>query len=188
MSKLIRGVTTGLLVLLAASMAVLAVALAYPVVYTHRIYPGVTCSVTTGVPAPPAAQAALGGLTVREAASLLRNSLPDPAGQCIQLYAANHSSQLCWADVGRGHDYLGTATTAFRAGRDGPWLEQVLSPWRIRRSGVVVEAEVLPADPSLVQHQLEELAAIVHTPATDAQLNITAGGVTAVPGQPGEAL
>ncbi|MGD8968493.1 MAG: peptidoglycan binding domain-containing protein, partial [Anaerolineae bacterium] len=169
-SKLIRGITTGLLALLAVCMAVMVVVLAYPVLYSNRIYPGVSVG-----------DIALGGLTIEEATSLLLDKLPDPETHAIELQAGERSWQLSWAETGRGYDYAGTATAAYRVGRDGAWKEQVLSPWRIRRQGQSVAPRIAPANPAQVRARLEELASLVHTPPTDAQLGISAEGMTSIP-------
>jgi hypothetical protein len=158
-------------------MAVMVVVLAYPVLYSNRIYPGVSVG-----------DIALGGLTIEEATSLLLDKLPDPETHAIELQAGERSWQLSWAETGRGYDYAGTATAAYRVGRDGAWKEQVLSPWRIRRQGQSVAPRIAPANPAQVRARLEELASLVHTPPTDAQLGISAEGMTSIPGQSGRAL
>jgi hypothetical protein len=158
-------------------MAVLVVVLAYPVLYSNRIYPGVS-----------AGDVAVGGLTVEEATSLLTDKLPDPGGKAIELQAGEQSWKLSWAETGRRYDYAGTARAAYQVGRDGLWTEHVLLPWRIRREGRSMAPQVVPADAARVRARLEELAAVVQAPPTDAQVRISAEGVTAVPGQPGTAL
>jgi hypothetical protein len=176
-SKLILRVTTGLLALLAVCMAVIAVVLAYPVLYSNRIYPGVSVG-----------DVALGGLIVEEATSLLMDRLPDPETRTIELQAGERSWQLSWAEMGRGYDYAATAMAAYRVGRDGAWKEQVLSPWRLRRQGHSVAPHVAPVNAAQVRAKLEELASLVDAAPTDAQLHISAEGVTSAPGQPGLAL
>ena len=177
MSKLVRKLTTGLLAVLVVCMAIMAVVLAYPVLYSNRIYPGVSVG-----------DVAVGGLTTEEATSLLVDRLPDPETGELELQTGERSWQLSWADVGRGYDYVGTAMTAYHVGRDGIWREHVLSPWRIRRQGWSVSPHSVPADAIQVRARLEELASIVYAPPRDAQLLISAEGVTSVPGQPGRDL
>jgi hypothetical protein len=177
MPRLIQQVTTGLLALVALCMVVLIIVLAYPVVYGNRIYPGVSVD---DVP--------LGGLTVEEATSLLSDRLPDPEIQGVELRAGDHSWRLSWAEMGQGYAIVGTATAAYRVGRDGPWIEQVLSPWRIRRTGRSMEPHAVPASEAKVQARLEEVASLIYAPPIDAQLHISAEGVTSAPSQPGRAL
>ncbi|MGD2178890.1 MAG: peptidoglycan binding domain-containing protein, partial [Anaerolineae bacterium] len=174
---LIRKVTTGLLALLSACIALMVVVLAYPVVYSKRIYPGVSVG-----------DVALGGLTVEEATPLLIDRLPDPNTRAIELQAGERSWQLSWAETGRGYNYAATATAAYRVGRDGPRGEQALSPWRIRLQGRSIDPHVVPASAAQVRARLEELASLIHAPPTGAQLRISAEGVTSIPGEPGRAL
>jgi len=173
-SKWFRFITVGL----AALCAVLVVgAIAYPIACGGRIYPGVSVQ---GVD--------LGRLTVEEATVILVERLPDPAVQGISLRAGERSWRLSWADAGRTYDYAATAAAAYQVGRGGRWRERVLSAWRIRLDGHSIQPLITPSDPARVRIALQEAAALVSVPPTDAQLQITPAGAVPILGRPGRAL
>jgi hypothetical protein len=176
-SKPLRTAITGLLAVAALCLATAAVVLAYPIAYSSRIYPGVSVG-----------SVGIGGLTVEEAAARLTDGLPDREEQVIRLRADGGSWQIDWAETGWGYDALGTARAAFQVGRDGPWLEQVASPWRIRLRGRSIGPHIVPADPAKVRARLEAVSSEVEMEPSDARLLISAEGVMSVPGSPGKAL
>ena len=177
MPKWLRLVAGGLAILLATCASAGAAALAYPLAYRERIYPGVSIH---GVD--------VGELTVEEATALLMERLPNPAAQEIGLHAGEHFWQLSWSDVGQGVDYDGTATAAYEVARNEPWPEQALMVWQIRSQGVTLEPLGIPADPNQVLAILEQAAYLVSAEPVEAQLEISPEGLAPVAGQPGQAL
>ena len=174
MSKWLRFITVGLAALCAVLVAG---AIAYPIACGGRIYPGVSVQ---GVD--------VGGLTVDEATATLVERLPDPAVQGISLRAGEHSRRLSWADAGRTYDYAATAAAAYQVGRGGRWHERILSAWRVRLGGHSIQPLITPSDSTRVRTALQEVAALVSAPPTDAQLQITPAGVVPILGQPGKVL
>ena len=177
MSKRLRTVPAGLMVLVALCSAVGLTLFIYPTIYSGRIYPGVSVGDT-----------ALDGLTVEEAASLLTRTLPDPETQVVTLQRDGQSWEISWADAGRTYRYDSMAQAAYQVGRQGPWHVQVLSPWRVRFEGRSIEVHGEPGDPSRVRAQVEAFAHQLHVPPTDATLSIRPHGVTCVPSAAGQAV
>ncbi|MBS3784226.1 MAG: hypothetical protein KGY78_07270, partial [Anaerolineae bacterium] len=110
MSKRLRTVPAGLMVLVALCSAVGLTLFIYPTIYSGRIYPGVSVGDT-----------ALDGLTVEEAASLLTRTLPDPETQVVTLQGDGQSWEISWADAGRTYRYESMAQAAYQVARQGPW-------------------------------------------------------------------
>jgi hypothetical protein len=67
-------------------------------------------------------------------------------------------------------------------------MEQVLAPWRVRRQERSIDPHIVPADRAEVESRLEELAPLIYVTPADARLQISAEGVTPLPGSPGTAL
>ena len=177
MTKTQRVITAALGALLGICVALGLVMLGYPAVYAHQIYPGVFVN-----------DVDVGGLTVKEAASLLNGRLPNPASQTIQMRTADHSWSISWADVGRAYDGTGTAVAAYEVARDGTWYERLVAPWRVRFEGRSVAPFINPADADQVKLTLEDLAPQVYVPPADAGLHIGSGGIESIPAQTGRAL
>jgi hypothetical protein len=163
--------------LLGICVALGLVMLGYLAVYAHRIYPGVFVN---GVD--------LGGLTVKDAASLLKSRMPNPASQTIDLRAVDDSWSISWADVGRAYDGTGTAVAAYEVARGGTWYERLAAPWCVRFEGRSVAPLVDPAEAGQVKGILEDLAPQVYVPPADARLRIRGGGIDSVPARAGRAL
>jgi len=172
-----RLLTWGLGALSAVCVVVVGGALAYPLLYSDRIYPGVSVH---GVD--------VGGLTVAEATAALIEGAPDPAARVLMLRVGEQTWQLSWADVGQGYDHAGAAARAYQVARQGAWHERVTMAWRVRWQGRQVELPVIPADPARVVAVLDGVAADVSVLPVDARLQIGPDGVVSFPAQPGRAL
>jgi hypothetical protein len=177
MTKIHKTITAALAAVLGICVALGLVALGYPAVCSHQIYPGVSVD-----------GADLGGLTVEEAAALLKRHRPVPTNEAIELRAAEHSWFVSWADVGRAYEWTDTAVAAYDVARGGTWYERLADPWRVRLEGRSVTPRIDPAEVSQVRAMLEDVAPQVYVPPADAGLRIGSGGVEAVPAQTGRAL
>lgn len=170
-------VIVGLVALFAVCVLASVGILAYPVAYDGCIYPGVSVR-----------DVDVGGLTVKQATTVLIEGLPDPTAQMIRLRVGERLWQLSWAGAGKGYDYAGTAAAAYQVARQGPWYEQISLAWRVRWRGHGIEPLAVQADPAQIETALEEVAAIVFVAPAEAQLQIGLNGVVSLPGQPGRTL
>lgn len=177
MSKNVRTLMVGMGALLTVCLVLGPAILAYPALYHDRIYPDVSAQ---GVE--------LGGLSVQEATSRLRDRHSSSSPHGLTLAEGERSWHLDGADLGRRYDWARTAEQAYQAGRRGPWLERALAAWDIRLHGVQVEPRLDPPDPTQVEDHLSSIAREIHVPPTEASVSIDAAGVACARGESGKAL
>jgi lipoprotein-anchoring transpeptidase ErfK/SrfK len=170
----------GLLALIGLCVGVAGLALAgraYGRHYAGRIYPGVSVH---GV--------GLGGLTVDEAATTLRSSLPDPRLLPLTLRDGDRTWRHSWADLAIHFDPLSTARLAYQVGREGTLRQQ----WEVQLRSLLIgwpfsPVVVLP-DPVQAAEALQALAPESAILPINASLIIQPDGVTPVPPVPGRRL
>ncbi len=177
--------TAGLLLLAAVSLLAW-----YQWQYNDKIYPGVSVA---GVP--------LGGLTVTEAESAIKDALTPYPGPDVTLRFGDRRWVLSASDLGVAVDASATASQAFAVGRHGlagsgtasvadmlGGLEQdMFDQWEAMRDGV----SVLPAltrDEDLQAQVVARIGEEVNVLPVEGKLSIDGLQVTGTPGRMGRAM
>ncbi len=159
-----------------ATVGVLSVAalLFYQSAFVGKIYPGVK---VLGVD--------VGGLTLTEAESLLRQEFANYKGHSVVISYGNRRWELSSGEVGAVVDYRATALTAYLTGRQGSLWQQV----RQQAVALVRGVELLPVvrfDWGKAYAFLSRIAREVNRPVQDGGLSITPDlSVVEVPPQDG---
>lgn len=185
--RLLRTLTWVLVVLVGITLIVGALALSDQ--YRDRIYPGVTIDDLTGV-GLIAGPLDVGGLPRRAARDRLASRLASPDSLGVTLQVGEVSWKITWAMVGQSYDVEDAVARAFTAGRER--LRDREQPWWLGFTKVLIPRSMtisistIPADPALVREHVEEIAEIVKTEPSDADLVVSDGQVSVVPAQNGQ--
>lgn len=177
--------TAGLLLLAAVSLLAW-----YQWQYNDKIYPGVSVG---GVP--------LGGLTVDEAESAIRDALTPYPGPDITLRFGDQQWVLSASDLGVSVDASATASQTFAIGRHGlassgtaTVLEMfdglqrdMADQWEAVRGGVVIQP-VLARDEDLQAQVVARIAEEVNVAPVEGKLSIDGLQVTGTSGRLGRAM
>ncbi len=185
--RLLRTLTWVLVVLVGITLIVGALALSDQ--YRDRIYPGVTIDDLTGV-GLITGPLDVGGLPWRAARDRLASRLASPDSLGVTLQVGEESWKITWAMVGQSYDVEDAVARAFTAGRER--LRDREQPWWLGFTKVLIPRSMtisistIPADPALVREHVEEIAEIVKTEPSDADLVVSDGQVSVVPAQNGQ--
>lgn len=180
-----RGVSSWALFVIALAIVALSLsvsgaavaAMGYGRQFSGRIYPDTS---VWGI--------ALGGLTVDEAAAVLRAELPDAGTLPLVLRSGDRAWPLTWAHLGLHFDPLATARLAYQVGRDGSPREQYAAQLRARLGGWQLAPVVVLPNSQQAQDALQSMAPELAVPAVNAGLLIQPEGITPVPAQAGREL
>jgi len=113
----------------------------------------------------------LGGLTIPEAETLLRNEFINYKGCSIVISYGNRHWELSSGEVGATVDYRATAFMAYSIGRQGSWWKQLLCQGTALVRGVNL-LPVVTFDRGRALSLLSRIAREVNTPAQDGGLSI----------------
>lgn len=165
-----------------AIAAVIAAPLAYQLRYADRVYEGVYVS-----------DVALGGLTLDEATTAIRNGLRSPLGSpTVTLRDGARSWSIAPADVSLSADARTLAAAAYAVGRrgatSGSWLTglraDLTEQWQAWRVGVTIPA-TLQLDENRLALVLKQIAREVDQPPVEAALSLSGASVSGTPGAAG---
>ncbi len=163
--------TGGILTLLIFAM------LAYQVLYLDRIYPGV---LVDGQP--------VGGQTPTQVTALLSRRLTPDLTRSITVQAGDNSWTFTGQELGLRIDYAATANQAFRVGRQGNLLVDILTHLRLIAAPYNIEP-VIGYDSGPLNRALQQLADEYDIPPQNAQLLIQPEAtVEVIPAQRGRRL
>jgi lipoprotein-anchoring transpeptidase ErfK/SrfK len=126
----------------------------------------------------------LGGLTPDEASERLGMVFPSRNAGDLILTDGDQIWRVPWSEAGMRLDADATAEQAFAAGRGQGW-RTLLSMWLGERRDV---PPVFTIDAEATRRALEQLAADMHEPPTDATLGLEGDQVVTTPGRPGREL
>jgi vancomycin resistance protein YoaR len=155
--------------------------------YHDRVYEGVY---TEGIP--------LGGLTVDEAAAVIRDALTPYPGASVTLRYGADSWELAPADLGVDVNAAATAAAAFAVGRNEPVLTyessvldllvglfyDLMDQWYALNTGVAIEP-VLRVEEGRLTATMRAIAADVDLTPQEGQISIDGLVATGTPGKPG---
>jgi vancomycin resistance protein YoaR len=164
----------GCLVLVLAILLVASVA-AFEALHAHRVYPGVSVWRTE-----------VGGMLPERAAARLENDsrLDEPL---ITLSGPDRSWHVRPSDLGLQLESAPTLARAYRAGREGSWLDSLVSQLELLAFGADV-APVITYDESEARRYLEALSEQVDVAPIDAELTLDGTVPLVEPAQPGRRL
>ena len=163
--------------------ALIAVPVIYQSRYTDRIYEGVTV-----------ARIPVGGLTVDEAATVIREGLPTyHRGAPVTLRYEARSWTLSPFELGVPGDAHTLAAQAYAVGRhEGATgfspvgiMVDLAQQWQTFRFGYEITPPIPQLDENVLALALKKIAREIDRPATEATLNTSGERVTGVPGTPG---
>lgn len=150
--------------------------LAYSLIYSGKIYPGVTVE---GI--------SLGGMRTEEASQKLAESISYPANGKITFQYGSQNWVALPKEVGLFLDTETTAVMAYRYGRqEGLLRRPILQLWALFFS-LDLPAQFFFDEQSAVRY-LSNIAAQIDKPTLEASLSINGVDVTTTPGQIGYAL
>lgn len=147
--------------------------LGYQLIYAGRIFPGVTVA---GVD--------LSGLNPQEAAAKLNQTLTFPLTGKVALRYEDKVWVASPVEFGMVFDASSTAQSAYRLGRSGNPFRSLGEQVRARQRGVTL-SPVLILDERVAYAYVNQVAAQVNRPVTEASLRIEGTNVVAQPGQSG---
>jgi vancomycin resistance protein YoaR len=150
--------------------------LGYQLLYAGRIFPGVSVA---GVD--------LSGMKHSDAAMKLDQALSYPSNGKVLFRDGENAWMASPAELGMAFDPSASAMTAYKLGRSGG-LFGALSG-QIRAAGVGVQVPpVIVFDQRVAHHYLEQIAAQINQPMSEATLVLNGTNVVAQPGQVGREL
>jgi vancomycin resistance protein YoaR len=176
-----------LLALGVLTLAAVAVLTRHELRYGDRVYEGVRVA---GIP--------LGGLTMDEAAAVIRDGLTPYPGQTILLRYGDRSWSLSPSDLGASVDAQTLAAEAFAVGRQGALSgtgasvsfllrglrDDLATQWHALNAGVSF-ASIVRFDENRLTLMLKRIAQEVDLPPREGALIISGLEVSGSPGQPG---
>ncbi|MBN1537969.1 MAG: VanW family protein [Anaerolineales bacterium] len=151
-------------------------AVGYSLIYSGKIYPGVTVE---GIN--------LSGLEIAEASERLAESISYPANGKIAFRYDNKVWTTAPKDVGLFLDAEGSAALAYQYGRQEGLLRKPILQVRALFFGANIPAQFV-FDEQSARYYLSNIAAQIDTPAVEASLAVNGVEVNATPGQIGYAL
>ncbi len=148
---------------------------AFEVVHANRIYPGVS---VWGIE--------VGGMVPERAAARLENNstLHEPL---ITLSGPDGSWDVRPADLGLRLESASTLSRAYEAGREGSWVDNVVSRLELLAFGATLPP-VITYDESEARRYLEALSEQVDVPPVDAELTLEGTTPVVKPSMPGQRL
>ncbi len=149
---------------------------AYQFYYAGRIFPGVSVS---GID--------LSGLAPADAAVKISRVLDFPQRGTILLRSGQHTWAARPSELGFTIDYAGVALAAYRAGRQGFFLQQISDEFQAWWQGAD-ESPVLVYDQNVAQQYLLRLAGEINYPTIEANLGLNGAEVVVHAGQIGRTL
>jgi lipoprotein-anchoring transpeptidase ErfK/SrfK len=126
----------------------------------------------------------LGGMTPDEASERLTQVFSTRNAGDLILSDGDQVWQVPWSEAGMRLDADATAQQALAAGRGQGW-RTLLSMWLGERRDI---SPVFTIDAEATRRALEQLAAEMHEPPTDATLRLEGAQVVTTPSQPGRQL
>ncbi|MEN6392245.1 MAG: VanW family protein [Anaerolineaceae bacterium] len=172
-AQILAALLTGAIVYI---VLLLAITLAYRVMYAGKIFPGVSIE---GI--------ALDGLPVSEAADKLRENITYPVDGKITFQYKDQVWTALPTEVGLYLDVETSAVQAYRYGRQENLLQRPFMQFKALISGAELPAQFIFDEQTAVRY-LQNIAAQIDKPTREASLSIEGVNVLATPGQIGYAL